>query len=87
MARFGRLYKLVKLTRLIRILKIIKDKNKMVTFMSTWLKLGLGFERLMFFFIVFILGMHLSACFWLICASIETTSDDFEGTWLHSYAE
>jgi hypothetical protein len=68
-ARIGRLYKLVKLTRLLRILKILKDKNKFLKYLTDFLKLGLGFERLLFFILIFLLGMHLSACFWLITAS------------------
>lgn len=69
-ARIGRLYKLVKLTRLLRILKILKDKNKLLKYITDFLKIGLGFERLLFFVMIFLLGMHLSACFWLITASM-----------------
>lgn len=84
MARIGRLYKLVKLTRLLRVLKIIKDKNKFIKYLTEWLKIGLGFERLFFFIIIFVLGMHLFACFWLITASFNATdiiseTDDFLG--------
>jgi hypothetical protein len=95
-ARIGRLYKLVKLTRLLRILKIVKDKNKFLKYLTEWLKIGLGFERLFFFIIIFLLGMHLSACFWLITASFMATEildadgdsagQSFEGTWLEAYA-
>lgn len=88
-ARIGRLYKLVKLTRLLRVLKIIKDKNKLVKYLTDWLKIGLGFERLFFFIIIFILGMHLSACFWLITASFtaDEKDEEYTGTWLNNFAE
>jgi hypothetical protein len=51
LAKIGRLYKLVKLTRLLRVLKIMKDKSKLMKVFSDLLKLGPGFERLIFFLV------------------------------------
>lgn len=89
MARVGRLYKLVKLSKLLRMLKILKNRNKILKQLTELLKIGLGCERLFFFILLFILALHLAACFWLICASIfpdeNSQQQEFEGTWLFSY--
>ena len=65
-ARFGRLYKLIKLTRLLRILKIMKDKSSLIKYLNDILKIGLGFERLFFFLLMFFILCHLVSCFFLI---------------------
>lgn len=70
-ARIGKLQKLFKLTRLLRVLKIVKEKNKLLKQVTQFLNIGLGFERMFFFVMIFLLSMHLAACFWLITASIE----------------
>lgn len=70
-SRFGRLYKIVKITRLVRILKIMKEKNKLLRYLNEFLKLGLGFERLFFFIMIFLLSLHIVTCLWLICASMN----------------
>jgi hypothetical protein len=72
--RIGKLQKLFKLTRLLRVLKIVKEKNKLLKQLTDFLKIGLGFERMFFFFLMFLLSLHLAACFWLITAYI--TADE-----------
>ena len=52
-ARFGRMYKLIKMTRLLRILKIVKERTKLLKYLNDILKIGLGFERLFFFAMIF----------------------------------
>ena len=69
-ARFGKLYKLVKLTRLLRILKIMKEKNKLLKYLNEFLKLGLGFERLFFFILIFFILIHIVTCLWIITGTI-----------------
>jgi hypothetical protein len=69
-ARVGRLYKLVKLSKLLRMMKILKNRNKILKQLVELLKIGLGFERLFFFFMLFSLSLHFAACFWLFTASI-----------------
>jgi Trk-type K+ transport system membrane component len=96
-ARVGRLYKLVKLSRLFRFIKVWKNKNKIIKQLTEFLKIGLGFERLFFFVLIFVIGIHLAACFWLITASMlgkepdeehtdtNKTLSHFQGTWLEKY--
>ena len=61
--RIGRMYKLVKMVRLLRILKIVRDRAKLLKYLSDFLKIGLGFERLFFFVIIFLIMIHTFACF------------------------
>jgi hypothetical protein len=75
-ARFGRLYKLVKLTRLLRVLKIFKEQNKLIKKLTEFLKIGLGFERLFFFIMIFMLALHILSCFNLIVASMYATDEN-----------
>lgn len=65
-ARIGRMYKLIKMTRLLRILKIVKERSKLLKYLNDILKIGLGFERLFFFMILFLIVMHFLTCFWII---------------------
>lgn len=65
-ARIGRLYKLVKLTRLLRVFKIMKDKGKFLKFFTDLLKVGLGFERLFFFILLFLIMSHIVTCLWIM---------------------
>lgn len=83
-ARVGRLYRLVKLTRLFRILKIMKEKNKLLKYINQFLKIGLGFERLIFFVLIFLILCHICACLWIIMAAI-INDNDYEGTWLWDF--
>lgn len=59
--------------------------------MTQYLKIGLGFERMFFFILVFFLTVHIGACLWLIVAGIynphtsdsnDNTEIDYKGTWL-----
>lgn len=92
--RVGRLYKLVKLSKLFRFMKVWKNKNKILKQLTEFLRIGLGFERLFFFILIFFIGIHLSACFWLITASMLGTNDDgseeinsYHGTWLEKFEQ
>lgn len=69
-ARFGRLYKLIKLTRLLRILKILREKSNLIKQLNDVLKIGLGFERLFFFIMIFAILCHLVSCLFIIVASV-----------------
>jgi hypothetical protein len=79
-ARIGRMYKLIKLTRLIRILKVVKNGSSMKKQLESLLKIGAGFERLTFFFLMFVVLCHIVACLWIFLATL--TSDNLEGTWM-----
>jgi len=66
--RVGRLYKLIKLTRLLRLLKIIRDRNRLLRYITEFLKVGLGFERLFFFVLIFVLLVHIACCLFVFVA-------------------
>lgn len=78
LAKIGRLYKLIKLTKLLRILKIVKEKSKLLKYVRNIVQLGYGFERLVFFVLIFLLISHIVACMWIFVAKF----DNYEGTWM-----
>jgi hypothetical protein len=88
-ARFGKLYKLVKLIRLVRMLKIMKvmkNKNHVVKKLNKLMDLDLGCERLFFIFLIILMINHISACLWIILATMTTEDDtNYAGTWLASF--
>lgn len=81
-------------------LKIFKEHNKLQKFLTDFLSIGLGFQRLFFFIMIFLLLLHIVSCLWLIVASLyadeiiinpNTTNEkielDYTGTWLEDYAK
>ena len=88
-ARFGKLYKLVKLIRLVRMLKIMKvmkNKNHVVKKLNKLMDLDLGCERLFFIFLIILMINHISACLWIILATMLTDDDtNYAGTWLEPF--
>ena len=73
-----------------RVLKIIKDKNKLMTYLTDFIKIKRGMERLVGFLVLFVLSLHLTACFILVVGSmyIETKCEnnncyvDNSNTWI-----
>ena len=49
---------------MVRMLKIVKERNKLVKYLNEVLKIGVGFERLLFFILIFFVMCHIVACFW-----------------------
>lgn len=50
----------------------MKEKNKLVKYVDDILKIGVGFERLLFFVFIFMLLCHIIACLWYIICFIFT---------------
>jgi hypothetical protein len=84
------MYKLIKMTRLLRILKIVKERNKLLKYLNDVLKIGLGFERLFFFIIIFLILAHVTTCIMFISAQFGGEVDDngvitdYSGTWMEN---
>ena len=78
--RIGRISKLIKLTKLLRILKIVKERSKLLKYVQDMLKVGLGFERLFFFIMIFLLLCHIVSCLWVFTASFYI-DENYAGTW------
>lgn len=56
--------------------------------MDDYLGIGLGFQRLLFFGMIFILASHIVSCFWIILASLVSSKEaKYAGTWLNTFAE
>lgn len=53
-ARIGKLYKIIRMTRMVRMLKIVKERNKLSKYLNEILKIGVGFERLLFMMLIFL---------------------------------
>jgi hypothetical protein len=62
--RIGKFYKIIRMTKMVRLLKIAKVRNKLVQNLSEILKIGVGFERLMFLVVIFFVLLHVIACLW-----------------------
>jgi hypothetical protein len=80
-ARIGRLYKLIKLTRLLRILKIVKERSKLLKYFKELMKVGVGFERLFFFVLMFLILCHIVSCLWVLVATFNGI-EEVSGSWL-----
>jgi hypothetical protein len=63
-ARIGKLYKIIRMARMVRLLKIVKERNKLVKYLNEILRIGVGFERLMFMMLIFMVLQHIAACVW-----------------------
>ena len=50
--------------RLAKMLKIAKEKSKLFKFLTEKLKISVGFERLLFFVLLFVVLSHIAACLW-----------------------
>ena len=70
------------MTRLVRMLKIVKERNKLVKYLNEILKIGVGFERLLFFILIFFILSHIVCCFWIFSARLEDFGPD---TWVVRY--
>ena len=77
--RIGRMYRLIRLTRMLRVLKVIKEQTRLMDKMKDTLKIGIGFQRLLFFMLYFIIFTHVLSCFWMLVA---TYNSDKSKTWL-----
>lgn len=82
--RMGRLYKLVKLNRLLKMLKVLKLKTKIKIMDGA----KQGYERMLFFMMIFLILIHIVACCWVIIPQFQNPEDNnYTGTWLEDYIE
>lgn len=79
--RIGKLYKIIRMAKMIRLLKIAKVRNKLVKDLSDIFRISVGVERLIFLLIIFILLVHVIACFWVFIARFDETSKD---NWIYN---
>ena len=84
-AKIGKISKLIKMTRLLRILKIVKQRSQLLKYLNDVLKIGLGFERLIFFGIIFVLLCHVLTCLWVIASQFKDVTEEEEGSWIDDY--
>jgi hypothetical protein len=59
------------------------------------LKLSIGFERLFFFLLMFLILVHIVTCLWILLAElfklddyeISNDEDPYENTWMYKYSQ
>lgn len=72
--RIGKFYKIIRMTKMVRLLKIAKVRNKLVKNISEVLKIGVGFERLLFLMVIFMVLIHVISCLWIFIARFDDLS-------------
>jgi hypothetical protein len=82
--RLGKLSKLFKFLKLLRLIKIMKQQNKIMGQMNSFMQVGMGMDRLMFFAFMLIMLCHISSCLWVICANFNEDSTDTTN-WMREY--
>jgi len=75
----GKVPKMFKLVRLFRILKIIKEREKFIQIIKDLVRIEIGYERLIFFILLFVTVLHINACLWVF---IGKTAEDYENSWI-----
>ena len=81
--RVARIYKIIKMTRLLRLIKILRERTKLFKYINEIFKIGMNFERLVFFTIIFYIMVHTFTCLWIVLAQI---SEDLQiPSWYDSY--
>lgn len=86
------MYKLIKMTRMLRMLKIVKERSKLLTYLNEILRIGLGFERLVFFSLIFFAFTHILSCIWVISLQFTAEFNDdstlnYKNTWLQNASD
>lgn len=81
LSRLPKLYRMIKIAKLLRVMKLMRNKNKLLKCLECFSKVSVGVERLLYFFLVFVLIVHLISCLWFF---IGRVSSDYEN-WIVKY--
>lgn len=65
-SRIGKLYKMIRMLRMVKMIRMFKDRKKIIANLDNILKVNAGYERLIFFFLGFVLFNHTFACIWIM---------------------
>jgi hyperpolarization activated cyclic nucleotide-gated potassium channel 2 len=74
--RLPRVYKLIKLGKLFRILKVVKNRNRLVRYVNSVLRITLSIERLVWMVLWLLLLLHLFACSWVFFGKLNEDEPD-----------
>jgi Ion transport protein len=77
LSRLGRLpkiYRLIKIAKLIRVVKFLKNKGKLMKLLECFSKISIGFEKLLYFFLIFIGLVHIVSCIWFFLSKFATNN-------------
>ncbi|CAG9329138.1 unnamed protein product [Blepharisma stoltei] len=75
MGRLPRIYKLVKMGKLMRMMKLIKTRTRVMRYMNSILQIDIGIERLVWFFLTYLVLIHLLACLWIFIGNLYLNYD------------
>jgi hypothetical protein len=62
--RIGKLAKIVRMIKMVRLLKFAKVRSKIQKNFQQVVQIAAGFERLVFFLLIFLILIHVIACLW-----------------------
>ena len=70
----------------------MKEENKILSIFNKYLKIKNGYDRLVFFSLIFILLVHIATCLWIVAASFHGEASHeltkrFKHTWLEPFAK
>ena len=71
------------MVKLIRLLKVVKERNTISKYLNEVLKVSVALERLVFFCFLYVLLVHIIACFWVIIATFEDSDENNFIMWNH----
>lgn len=62
--RIGKLAKIVRMFKMVRLLKFAKVRSKLMKNFQQVVQIAAGFDRLLFMMLIFLILIHVIACFW-----------------------
>lgn len=63
-------------------MKVVKHKKKIENKVSSVIKFGQGFERLIFFFLTLLLVCHLISCMWIYVGKTSEDENVDKDSWI-----
>lgn len=76
----------MKFVKLLRLIKIVKGQKKIMSQMNSFMQIGIGMDRIMFFMAMFLMLSHITTCLWVICANfMDADENEDPETWLFKF--
>lgn len=81
LGRLPRLYKVVRMTKLMRMFKMLKERNRLIRYITYFLRVGATVERLLTSLISLIFFCHVACCFWYLAGVLNEDGKN----WISTY--
>ena len=59
-----------------KLIKVMKNRNNIIRRLNKLMDINLGCERLFFIFLIILMINHISACLWIILATMINDNDN-----------